>query len=335
MLDMFKRYATGQESDRTLAARLNAKGVLTSRGRQFAKDTVREMLCNAAYAGYVTGLHSKDRSIRGLHDAIVPEALFDRVQELRSYKAVVKQPSPPSDEYLLRKLLCCERCGARMHGNRGSRPPVRRYLCATRRYTQGCTQPITRAEPLENQLAQWLRDFQPDATLRELVLDTIISQASQQTGEADRRGELTEQLRRLQDLYVLGDLTKAQYVMRRQTLQDELERLTPPTDPQLAGAEKLLANFAEFWEAETAPAERHRLLTSLFERIWQDNGQVVAVKPRPAFSIYFQAVTEANESRSGNCGAMSGSDGGRSRSLHTGGSRSGFRLQLSDLEVFA
>jgi hypothetical protein len=76
-------------------------------------------------------------------------------------------------------------------------------------------------------------------------------------------------------------------------------------------AQKLLANFAEFWDAEISPAERHRLLVSLFERVWQDNGQVVAVKPRPAFTAYFQAVAQTNESRSGDCGVMSGSDGGR------------------------
>ena len=114
----------------------------------------------------------------------------------------VKQPSPPSDEYLLRKLLRCERCGARMHGTRGSRPPVRRYLCATRRPGEGCGQTITKAEPLEKQLVDWLRGFHPEAHLR-----------------------------RLQDLYVLGDVTKAQYVMRRQALQDEIERLAPPADP--------------------------------------------------------------------------------------------------------
>ncbi|HWY17145.1 MAG TPA: hypothetical protein VNY27_00380, partial [Solirubrobacteraceae bacterium] len=38
-----------------------------------------------------------------------------------------------------------------MHGNRGSRPPVRRYLCSGRRHGHGCEQPITKAEPLENQ----------------------------------------------------------------------------------------------------------------------------------------------------------------------------------------
>lgn len=132
--EMFERYAVGQESDRTLAAWLNAKGALSARGRQFGKDTIRDMLCNAAYAGYVTGLRDQSRAIKGLHDAIVPEALFDRVQEIRAYRATFKQPSPPSDEYLLRKLLRCERCGGRMHGTRGSRPPIRRYLCATRRH---------------------------------------------------------------------------------------------------------------------------------------------------------------------------------------------------------
>jgi hypothetical protein len=78
-----------------------------------------------------------------------------------------------------------------------------------------------------------LRGFQPDAQLRKLVLDAITSQAGEQSDHAARSSELTDQLRRLQDLYVLGDLTKAQYVMRRQALQDEIERLAPPADPQL------------------------------------------------------------------------------------------------------
>jgi site-specific DNA recombinase len=313
VLEMFERYAAGQESDRTLAAWLNAKGALSARGRQFGKDTIRDMLCNAAYAGYVTGLRDQSRAIKGLHDAIVPEALFDRVQEIRAYRATVKQPSPPSDAYLLRKLLRCERCGGRMHGTRGSRPPVRRYVCATRRHGEGCTQKITKAEPLENQLVDWLRGFQPDAHLRNLVLDAITSQAGEQSDHAARRSELTDQLRRLQDLYVLGDLTKAQYVMRRQALQDEIERLAPPADPQLAQAERLLSDFAAFWETETSPAERHRLLTTLFEQIWQDNGTIVAVKPRGAFVPYFQAATQTY--RSGSSGVQSGSDGTRTRDL--------------------
>ena len=79
VLALFERYATGQESDRSRAAWLNATGARTARNREFGKDTVREMLCNAAYAGYVSGLRDKTRAIMGLHEAIVavkPRAAF-------------------------------------------------------------------------------------------------------------------------------------------------------------------------------------------------------------------------------------------------------------------
>jgi site-specific DNA recombinase len=315
VLGMFERYDTGQESDRSLAAWLNSKGARTRRDREFCADTVRDMLRNAAYCGYVSGMRDISKAIKGLHEPIVPEELFDRVQERRAYRATVKQPSPPSDEYLLRKLLRCERCGARMHGTRGSRPPVRRYQCSSARHGNACGQRITKAEPLENQLADWLRAFQPDAELRACVLDKIKAQAGEQHDGTQRRAELTEQLRRLQDLYLLGDLTKAQYVMRRQAAQDEIERLAPPADPQLARADELLGDFASFWDGEDDPAERHRLLATLFDRVWQDEGQIVWVKPRPPFLPYFQALTENPKNQSGFSGVQSGSDGTRTRDL--------------------
>jgi site-specific DNA recombinase len=290
---LFERYTTGQESDRTLAAWLNAKGARSNRNRQFGKDTVREMLCNAAYAGYVTGGRSRDRSILGLHEAIVTDELFDQVQEIRSGRTRVVKPGRPSEEYLLRKLLHCERCGARMHGTRGSRAGIRRYQCSTHRHHGDCQQAMVKAEVLEEQLVAWLHAFQPDAKLRDLVLDTIRAETQAHPGEdQDRRRELLSQLDRLQDLYVLGDLAKPRYIMRRQALEEELQRLAPPTDPQLDRAQEILGDFPRFWKAEPDPAERRKLINSLFDHIWQDNGTIVAVKPRPAFAPYFKALDE-------------------------------------------
>jgi hypothetical protein len=40
--------------------------------------------------------------------------------------------------------------------------------------------------------------------------------------------------------------------MRRQAIQDELERLEPTIDPDIAEAEQLLSNFAEFWRSRPA-----------------------------------------------------------------------------------
>ncbi len=120
--------------------------------------------------------------------------------------------------------------------------------------------------------------------------------------EGTRRRDLAAQLERLQDLYVMGDLTKPQYVMRRQALEDELERIGPPTDPQLDQAAALLADFGRFWEIEPSPAERRKLLASLFERIREHEGAIVAVKPRAPFVQYFSAA-EALERHRNKCGA--------------------------------
>jgi hypothetical protein len=76
-----------------------------------------------------------------------------------------------------------------------------------------------------------------------------------------------------------------------------------------------ITSIAAFWEAETSPSERHRLLTTPFEQVWQDDGTILAVKPRGACVPYFQAATQTHQSRSGSSGVQSGSDGGLSRTL--------------------
>jgi hypothetical protein len=57
-----------------------------------------------------------------------------------------------------------------MHGTRGSRAGIRRYICSTHRYSSDCDQPIAKAEPLEAQLVEWMSEFQPDPQLRAHVL---------------------------------------------------------------------------------------------------------------------------------------------------------------------
>jgi len=57
---MFSKYAEVHSSDRSLAVWLNAQGARTRKGNPFSKDTVREMMVNAAYAGFVTGRVYRD-----------------------------------------------------------------------------------------------------------------------------------------------------------------------------------------------------------------------------------------------------------------------------------
>ena len=116
-------------------------------------------------------------------------------------------------------------------------------------------------------------------------------------------------------LYVFGDLTKSQYVLRRQALQEELERTSPPLDPRLDQADALLSDFARFWQTEPSAAERRRLLASVFDRVWQDSGRIVAVKPRQPFVRYFKTAERLIRRRKHERGDKGGSDGTRTRDL--------------------
>jgi hypothetical protein len=44
------------------------------------------------------------------------------------------------------------------------------------------------AEPLEDQLVEWLRDFRPDSELRSLVVDAIHAAARERAGDEPERG---------------------------------------------------------------------------------------------------------------------------------------------------
>ena len=108
--ELFERYATGHESDRSLAEWLNARGARTAKDRAFGKDTVREMLVNAAYCGYVCGLRSKDRSdprpARAARQrrALRPRAGDPRLADTRPQAGQAVRGLPAAQAPLLRAL---------------------------------------------------------------------------------------------------------------------------------------------------------------------------------------------------------------------------------------
>lgn len=190
---LFEMYASGQHTDRTLAEWLNVNEQRTVRDRSFGVDTVREMLCNTAYAGYVSARRDKTKAIKGLHEPIVEEALFDRVQEMRRQRARTLKPGRPFQRYLLRGLARCERCQGKMQGTAIGRKLAPRYYCATRRADHSCDQPLIHAELVEAQLVEFVGDFKPAPAIRQEILHRLAGTATADTTEAtQRRGALEE-----------------------------------------------------------------------------------------------------------------------------------------------
>ncbi len=295
---LFEMYASGQHADRTLAEWLNVNEQRTTRGRSFGVDTVREMLCNTAYCGYVSARRDKTKAIKGLHESVVEEPLFDRVQEMRRQRARTLKPGRPSQRYLLRGLASCERCQNKMQGTAVGRKLAPRYYCASRRADHSCDQPLIHADVVEARLVEFVGDFRPATAIREEILRRLAGTATTDSADAaKRRSSLEERQRRSRDLYEIGDLTRPEYMARREAINTELAQLAPEPIPDLDQAQRVLEDFSIFWRQEGDPAAKHQLLSLIFERVWLDERRVVAVQPKRPFLPFFEGQANQADAR--------------------------------------
>ena len=141
---------------------------------------------------------------------------------------------------------------------------------------------------------------------------------------ASRRQSLEGQLERMKHLYQWGDLAEAEYLVQRARIQGQLAALQPVSD-QVQHLEALAAVLGKVrlaWSAADQE-ERHQLAHTLFEEVLVRDGEIVGLKPRPAFEPFFrlnhkawtnqEARPELAASLAGSIG--SGSDGIRTRDL--------------------
>jgi site-specific DNA recombinase len=141
VLHLFKRYQSGLVSMGELAEELNALGLKprSKRGKnRFSAASVKGMLKNPVYAGYVTRHGEILRD--GLHEAIVPRDLFERVQRVideRARRPRVYARRPPHP-YMLGGIAFCVRCGGPLWANSTGRGTYHYYRCAADRRGEIC-----------------------------------------------------------------------------------------------------------------------------------------------------------------------------------------------------
>jgi hypothetical protein len=176
-----------------------------------------------------------------------------------------------------------------------------------------CDQPVAPVGPVEQQLVAFVADFKPGAELRDEILHRLADTSGTETADtAKQRAALEERLRRMRDLYELGDLDRPAYLARRDAIHAELAELAPDPLPDLEQARKVLDDFGIFWRQETDPDAKRQLLNLLFEKVWLDERRVAAVQPKPAFAPFFQHPRRKPLQKG--C-VKSGSDGTRTRDL--------------------
>lgn len=130
---------------RSICARWNARGIVTTTGGRWQQQPLRRMLLSSRLAGM--------RELRGRQTAGTWPAIID-AETLERIRAVLLDPNRRTTtvrarRYLLTGFLICGACGARMVA-RPRDDKVRRYVCATGPMYTGCGKTFILAEPLED-----------------------------------------------------------------------------------------------------------------------------------------------------------------------------------------
>jgi site-specific DNA recombinase len=260
--EIFDRFIKG-ETPYAIAVDLNARGIVTARGKAWTDAAIRRQLRNKHVAGICW--HSGHEVAVGKWQPIIERAQWDFVQELLAFRSVAAQKKRAANRqpraYILRGLVICGNCGTAMAGCSG-----KLYRCsrANRQDGQRCARTML-AGPLEA--------FVQDAAIRlleELSVNPRRSRtAAVEAAERDIAGD-EQQLRDLHDMWINKEIDTAEYRKDRRVIQARIRENEKKTIVKVRSAESVADLIGP--DAKTKwrklPAERkNSILRFLFSAV--------------------------------------------------------------------
>ena len=160
------------------------------------------------------------------------------------------------------------------------------YRCRARDFGRECSQTSVRADVIEPQVVNILKNLRPPADWR----DKMINAMGQLLGDQalDKRiAEIKTIIERMDFRWDHGFITDQDaYLQERVKLQQELEQLRPIPDDDLERAADLLKNFSRNWEAIRDDRKaQEQLIHLIVARVWVKGDRVMAISLRPNYHI--------------------------------------------------
>lgn len=263
LLRLYTLYAAGEAGYTNLTAQLNREGwrfrspEIGVGLREWQYSDVRRCLHNHwLYAGWIVsgrkGSGGEYELIKGNHGAVLPEALTQRAAgRLAGHKRGWRLAR--NLEFPLTGLVVCEACGLRLAGLASGE---RRYYRHARRCDAGGTFAYA-ANDLHDLARARIGGLRLPATLAAKItagLAEALAGEHGRGGEAER-AHVQGQLERARDLYVSGDIDRADYDRRKAKLAArlaELERAADEPPAEFVTAAELLGMTARNADLQAA-----------------------------------------------------------------------------------
>ncbi len=315
----FRRYVTGNYSDRDIAEWLNRQPIVQQlrAGQQpIGREMVRDMLQNRVYTGrvpycetlYNGSLGEGKRSSRnhkewfeGKHQGFISDELFDQCQQVREQLTKHRKPFSQMHTYLLNDRVYCARCVTRkpedlkdgkygkMRAAYSQRDDYAAYRCLCRDRGYGdCEQGYVMVNTVDEQVVEALARLVIPDNFKQRVEKAIQNQVEH--AEANKRmEEIRQAVERINFSWEKGFMTPDEYIEKRTQLQREIEALRPVAYDDLMEAGDLLKNFTSYWEKcgtlDNPDEARKQLITRIVDRVFVYDQRVIAIALHGNFGV--------------------------------------------------
>jgi site-specific DNA recombinase len=254
---------------KAIVSRLNAKGYITKRGKQFSVSGVKQILDNPMYIGKIrfnqvefwTEKRRKGKNedyllVDGKHKPIIELEQWERVQGMRKKRSY--KPSRSDEPYILAGIIRCPMCGGGMVAGRskgGNGTTYRNYVCG-QHHNKGktaCRANTIRADRAETEVFQRISDLISSPSVLKRIIEKVNEQrliAEQPLVEhqkliKNKLNQASKKLDNLLDALADGTFSKATLAPKIRELEEQKASL----EQQL---EKLSTSLSE---TDTAPID--------------------------------------------------------------------------------
>lgn len=304
--ELFRLYATGAYSLRSVREEINERGLRNKKGNPLSVNSICKILHNRFYIGQLL-VKRTGEIYEGIHEPLIKKTLFDACQDLLAGRK--RRKTNTRHNFAYSRMLDCALCQKKIIAER-QRGHVY-YRC----HTKGCPLKCTREQEIEKRIARSLQSLEIDnqhaSHIREELHQLVKARSAHFENLVQsyqlRLDQVNTRIDRLTDLLLDGAIERDTYNTKRRALLDEKLDL----EEKLAQIERVDSNIMETVEhylelAKTAQlsfktgstSKKLRMLRSLTSNL-HVSPEYVSIEPRRPYSVLLKlkSVLDCGEQR--------------------------------------
>jgi site-specific DNA recombinase len=309
----FELMATGLHTKTAVLKTVTEMGLRTRNNKALSPQTFVEMLKKPVYCGWICPPSLEDVRVKGLHEPLVSDVLFNRVQDVLSgKKSTVATRKRHNPALPLKWFVKCAACGTPLTGGFSTGKNKNRkygnYWCRSK----DCRAVLVSKEKLESDFVALLCRLQPHKETIASFPKIAAKVWAQKQGDADARKKrlltrLEEQKRLKAELLkakLRGEVTQADYQQANAEFTDEVTTVEEQLEVVQSSkttlerfvrfAELMLVDIAGAWKRAGAD-ERQRVQNLLFsDGLLYSEDRGFLNTPKPSLFTVLEGISTEN-----------------------------------------